>query len=674
MPRRRPSSPPDPPALLLPPSPLAILALTLALLPSALASSLPQPTQPPAPSHNPVAAPPLPLHLPLHRQNGHLAHLSRLHKREHKEDVVRAWALREKGRLGEKYGASEERLRRRDLERKAEQADEGEAGRARRRRKRKDEEERLGREKRQIIGVPPSSSSSSRVSFATAGVGGSSSSSASQEYAPTTTWAAGSGYGSGAGSGTATGTAGRASETLPVGLVHTLNYDADLSYYAPVGIGVPAQYMNCILDTGSADLWFASSLCASNSSSDDSSSSSSTGCALTTPLYNTTLSRTSLDMNTSFSVRYGSGSAQGDIWQDYVSFAGYNVSSQGFALVEEVSEGLLSGEISGLMGLGWQPLAASRVTPFWQNLYAASALPFPGFGVSLSRFIDVPDASAIEPGGSLTFGYLNASLYAGEINYVPIPAGAESYWVVRMDQVAVNGTNVTAWGRNDAEMVAIDTGTTLIGGSAASVRAVYAQVEGARAATGAYSGYYSYPCDVNVSVALTFGGISYNMSHVDFNLGPFGVDSLTNRSTCLGAFFELSFGSGSRIEWVIGAAFLKNVYTTFRASPPSVGFALPPNSSSTRLPSFPSNSSDPARDMTDGNLTAIPGGIYGPSGGVSVRTTLVAANTVTTAVQAGGTVGRTTSGGCRSVEGGKGWGTGLLATLMGAAGAAALAL
>lgn len=55
-------------------------------------------------------------------------------------------------------------------------------------------------------------------------------------------------------------------------------------------------------------------------------------------------------MNTSFSVRYGSGSAQGDIWQDYVSFGGYNVSSQGFALIEDVSEGLLSGEISGLMG------------------------------------------------------------------------------------------------------------------------------------------------------------------------------------------------------------------------------------------------------------------------------------------------------------------------------------
>lgn len=97
----------------------------------------------------------------------------------------------------------------------------------------------------------------------------------------------------------------------------------------------------------------------------------------------------------------------------------------------------------------------------------------------------------------------------------------------------------------------------------------------------------------------------------------------------------------------IGAAFLKNVYSVYRASPPSVGFALPPNSTSSRLPSFPSNSSDPAHDYNL-SATVVPGGIYGPSGGVSLRTTLVPANTVTTAVQAGGTVGKVPSSGARS--------------------------
>lgn len=44
------------------------------------------------------------------------------------------------------------------------------------------------------------------------------------------------------------------------------------------------------------------------------------------------------------------------MWEDFVGFGGYNVSSQGFALVNTVSEGLLTGNISGLMGKLIAPL------------------------------------------------------------------------------------------------------------------------------------------------------------------------------------------------------------------------------------------------------------------------------------------------------------------------------
>ncbi|GAA5911947.1 hypothetical protein JCM5296_000355 [Sporobolomyces johnsonii] len=556
----------------------------------------PVPPPSPAPLAAPASAPVAPVHLPLLRRNGHLHHLTKRSPSQ-QQDAVRAWAVREKGRLADKYGASEARLRKRDEQREL--------------------------ERRQVVGGVDSVLSS-RTGFVTAGVGGDTTDSSA--------------------SGTATRSSAQTSPTPtePVGLVKVLNYEADLSYYAPVGIGVPPQYMHCILDTGSADLWVASSACTTTS-----------GCPLSSPLYNSTYSATRRDMNTTFSVKYGGGSAQGEMFQDYVGFAGYNVSSQAFAEIEDLSGDLIGGEISGLMGLGWQPLAASGVTPFWQNLYQASVLPFPGFAVTLTRFNDVANASAVEPGGSVTFGYLNASLYSSEVNYVAMPAGMESYWVVPMEGVAVNGTNVTSWAKptgdgsdaggtttsGSSQLVAIDTGTTLIGGPKAVVSAVYAQVEGAKAATGQYSGYYSYPCDLNVSVALTFGDIAYNMSSADFNLGPFGIDATTNVSTCLGAFFDLSFGSSSKISWVIGAAFLKNVYSVFRASPPSVGFALLSNGTSPH-PFVASNSSDPAHD---GNLTAIPG-IYGPSGTVSVRTTLVPANTVTTAVEAGMTYGTVKNG------------------------------
>lgn len=102
------------------------------------------------------------------------------------------------------------------------------------------------------------------------------------------------------------------------------------------------------MSTSSADLWIASNYC-----------TSLTGCSSTVPLFNSSLSQTQVDMNTSFSVRYGSGQAQGEMMQDYVAFAGYNVSSQAFALVESVSRDLLGGDISGLMGESPPPVFLS---------------------------------------------------------------------------------------------------------------------------------------------------------------------------------------------------------------------------------------------------------------------------------------------------------------------------
>lgn len=52
----------------------------------------------------------------------------------------------------------------------------------------------------------------------------------------------------------------------------------------------------------------------------------------------------------------------------------------------------------------------------------------------------------------------------------------------------------------------------------------------------------------------------YNMTADDFNLGPFGVTN--NVSTCLGAFFDLSLSSTSRISWVVRPLFFSYITRT----------------------------------------------------------------------------------------------------------------
>lgn len=204
----------------------------------------------------------------------------------------------------------------------------------------------------------------------------------------------------------------------------------------------------------------------------------------------------------------------------------------------------------------------------WEALVANSTynLAFPGFSFAMTRFINVTGAAAtIEPGGLFTLGTLNASLFTGSINFVPVPQNLESYWLVQMDALRVNGTSIDL--STEATMnVAIDTGTTLIGGPPTQVQALYAGIPGSSRASGNYqgklagawygphaliadvAGYYTYPCNATVNLTFTFGGLNYPMSSQDFNLGAFGPNA-----TCLGAVFELDLSGASRqlISWVM---------------------------------------------------------------------------------------------------------------------------
>ena len=72
-----------------------------------------------------------------------------------------------------------------------------------------------------------------------------------------------------------------------------------------------------------------------------------------------------------------------------------------------------------------------------------------------------------------------------------------------------------------------------------------------------------------MNVTLRFGAsaVSWPVSSTDFIFQKMG-------NTCVGAFIAIDTSIGSSVPpWIVGDTFLKNVYSVFRASPPSVGFA-----------------------------------------------------------------------------------------------------
>lgn len=68
---------------------------------------------------------------------------------------------------------------------------------------------------------------------------------------------------------------------------------------------------------------------------------------------------------------------------------------------------------------------------------------------------------------------------------------------------------------------------------------------------------------------MVFGSVSYLISEADFNLGAFSQDS----QYCMGAIFAQDLGRQSPIQWIVGATFLKNVYSVFSYEPAAIGFA-----------------------------------------------------------------------------------------------------
>ncbi|PCH44056.1 acid protease [Wolfiporia cocos MD-104 SS10] len=335
------------------------------------------------------------------------------------------------------------------------------------------------------------------------------------------------------------------------------NQDADSSFFGSLAVGTPPVSFDVILDTGSSDLWIAAEGTTTDIPSDIST-------------FNPSSSSSFKGLNQTFTITYDSGEAEGSLAEDTVQMAGFKVTSQVFAVVDEVSSGVLTAPVSGLMGLGWQQISSSGATPFWEALAESSdTLTDPLFAFQLTRYNNDSQVQSLEPGGTFTLGTTNTSLYTGEIDYQDIPSGQEGYWIQEISAITVNGNSVSI--SSGDSYAAIDTGTTLLGGPQAIIAEIYAQVPGSEAGSGDLEGYYLYPCDSPATVTLKFGSssIAWPISTADFKY----TTASGNGNTCIGSFFVVDNSGTTAPAWIVGDTFLKNVYSVFRYNPPSVGFA-----------------------------------------------------------------------------------------------------
>lgn len=103
------------------------------------------------------------------------------------------------------------------------------------------------------------------------------------------------------------------------------------------------------------------------------------------------------------------------------------------------STSLFQGPTGGIMGLAFQSVAHTGALPFWQALLNSNQFTSPEISFYLTRYITNITAPPEEPGGVLTLGGTNSSLFTGNIEFLNMSSSAlQGYWSLQMSGIYVH--------------------------------------------------------------------------------------------------------------------------------------------------------------------------------------------------------------------------------------------
>lgn len=316
-----------------------------------------------------------------------------------------------------------------------------------------------------------------------------------------------------------------------------LTDDQEALWHGTISVGTPPKDFTVDFDTGSSDLFLPGTDCGSTCQGH--------------AKYDTSASSTAQDQGRTFSLAFGDGSTvQGDVFTDTVTIAGLTATDQAVGSARQYSTGFEADQFppDGLMGMGFPEISEFQANPFFQTLVAQQKTTSSQFSFKLA-----------ESGSELFLGGANSDLFTGEFTNIEVTQ--QGFWQVALDSVDVGGT--AAVSGVDA---IIDTGTTLIVAPQADVARFYKAIPGSQDASQTIGdGFFTFPCDSNPQVSLTFGGKAFAISADTFNLGQVSQGS----SDCVGGIA----GTTNIDFWVVGDVFLRNFYTRFDVGNRQVGFA-----------------------------------------------------------------------------------------------------
>lgn len=300
-----------------------------------------------------------------------------------------------------------------------------------------------------------------------------------------------------------------------------INDYANSQYYGEISLGTPPQKFEVIFDTGSSDLWVASSQCDSS-------------CGRHAK-YNSAKSSTYVANGTAFNIMYGSGPVSGFESVDILQTGGISVQNQEFAQVTDAS-GLGAayklGKFDGILGLAFPVLSVNHVPTVFENMVTQKLVPSSVFSFYLGK----TDGAT----GELTMGGTDPAHYSGDITYVPLKAA--TYWEITLDGLQYGSTQYVPTGGQNA---IVDSGTSILTGPSDVVKSI-AESIGAKMVV---ANEYMVACDApNLpNLDFTINGNVYSLAPSDY-LIPDG-------DTCLFGMMGLDIPKPSGPLWILGGTY-----------------------------------------------------------------------------------------------------------------------
>lgn len=309
-------------------------------------------------------------------------------------------------------------------------------------------------------------------------------------------------------------------------------------YYGEINLGTPDQKFNVIFDTGSSDLWVASSKC------DDSCGRHAK--------YDSAKSSTYIANGTSFDIMYGSGPVSGFQSVDNLNMGGLVVKDQMFAEVTN-AEGLGAayklGKFDGILGMAFEVLSVNDVPTPFNNLVSQGLIDTAQFAFYLGN--------SAKDRGELVLGGTDPAHYTGDITWVNLLA--PTYWEITLGGLTVDGVSYT-----DGVKAIVDSGTSILTADSATVAAIAKSIGAKEIIAGEYMVACNY--DTLPDFVFTIDGKDYTLTAYDYLL-PDG-------DLCLLGMIAMDIPAPTGPLWILGDIFMRKYYTVFDSANKRVGFAL----------------------------------------------------------------------------------------------------